>query len=143
MPYVSHVGAANPGGPGPGPGPGAEGEGRGVLSRAGSSFKKMQMPGAPMVRSPDPGDQGATRCILFDHSDGCGALAVLCQATKPTSHAVWGMSKPYITLCLLNYDALHLTDFVGGVHRRGQLVILFTIACCRQLLLTVILCRQR
>ena len=59
------------------------------------------------------------------------------------SRCLGNVSKPYISLCLLNYDALHLTDFVGGVHRSGQLRTFFTIALCRQLLLTVTLCRQR
>ena len=66
-----------------------------------------------MVRGPGLGDQRCNAVHLFDHSDGCGALAVLCQPTKPISRCL-GNYEPYISLCLLNYDALHLTNFVGG-----------------------------
>ena len=30
-------------------------------------------------------------------------------AHAPTSHAVWGITKPYISSCLGNYEALHFT----------------------------------
>ena len=101
MPCVSHVGVANPGGPGPGPGPGAEGEGRGVLSRAGSSFKKCRCRGAPMVRSPDPGDRGATRCIFS--ITVMDAVPSPCSAKQPNLH---------LTLFGECLETLHLTLFV-------------------------------
>ena len=38
-----------------------------------------------------------------------------------TSHAVWGITNPYISRCLLNYDALHLTSVwrIPGARARG------------------------
>ena len=93
-------------GPGPRPGargPGARARGPAPGRRAGPAGPRLRvrscMPcikcrcrGVPMVRGPGLGDQRCNAVHLFDHSDGCGA--VLCQPTKPTSHAVWGITNP-------------------------------------------------
>ena len=50
------------------------------------------------------------------------------ELRNPTSQAVWGITKPYISRCVENPQFL-----VGGDHRFGQ---------CRQLLFTIILCQQ-
>ena len=55
-------------------------------------------------------------------------LTLFGELRNPTSQAVWGITKPYISRCVENPQFL-----VGGDHRFGQ---------CRQLLFTIILCQQ-
>ena len=104
--------------------------------------------------------RGRVACRLSGSLGLFGATTRHCVAHAPTSHAVWEITKPYISRCLGNYETLHLTLFgelrnptshavlrihrylVGGDHRAvGQCrQLLFTIVLCRQLLFTIIYC---
>ena len=99
-----------------------------------------------MVRGPGLGDQRCNAVHLFEHSTVMGVVPSRCFPNQPNLHlTLFGELR-----------TLHLTLFVelrcptshqfrrwcAGVHRIGQRRTLFTITFGRQLLFTVILCRQ-